>query len=67
MDLLKIEKEQTWVRIKWKSIKGGRNKETIKKIAKHFATHTAAVEIKQGHKSKEKITAISTVNKMFFI
>ena len=48
-------------------MQGGGNKETIKKIAQHFATYTAAVEIKQGHKSKEKITAISTVNKMFFI
>ena len=30
-----------------------------KKIAKHFAISTAAIEIKTGHKSKEKIIEIS--------
>ena len=34
-------------------------KEIIKKIAKHFAISTVAIEIKTGHKSKEKIIEIS--------
>ena len=44
---------------KSKPIKCEANKEIIKKIAKYFAISTTAIEIKSGHKSKEKIIEIS--------
>ena len=58
-DFLKIEKDQVSMGIKSKPIKGEANKEIIKKIAKYFAISTTAIEIKSGHKSKEKIMEIS--------
>ncbi len=58
-DFLKIKEDQICVGIKSKPIKGEVNKEIIKKIAKHFAISTVAIEIKTGHKSKEKIIEIS--------
>jgi len=58
-DFLKIKKDQISIGIKSKPIKGEANKEIIKKIAKYFAISTAAIEIKSGHKSKEKIIEIS--------
>ena len=58
-DFLKIEKYQVSMGIKSKPIKGEANKEIIKKIAKYFAISTTAIEIKSGHKSKEKIIEIS--------
>ena len=45
--------------IKSKPIKCEANKEIIKKIAKYFTISTTAIEIKSGHKSKEKIIEIS--------
>jgi uncharacterized protein len=57
-DFLKIEKDQISMGIKSKPIKGEANKEIIKKIAKYFAISTTAIEIKSGHKSKEKIIEI---------
>jgi len=57
-DFLKIEKDQVSMGIKSKPIKGEANKEIIKKIAKYFAISTTAIEIKSGHKSKEKIIEI---------
>ena len=56
---LKIEKDQISIGIKLNLIKGGINKEIIKKIAKYLAISTTAIEIKSGHKSKEKIIEIS--------
>ena len=58
-DFLKIKEDQICVGIKSKPIKGEANKEIIKKMAKHFAISTVAIEIKTGHKSKEKIIEIS--------
>jgi len=58
-DFLKIEKDQISIGIKSKPIKGEANKEIIKKIAKYFTISTTAIEIKSGHKSKEKIIEIS--------
>ena len=58
-DFLKIEKDQISMGIKSKPIKGEANKEIIKKIAKYFAISTTAIQIKSGHKSKEKIMEIS--------
>ena len=54
-DFLKIKEDQICIGIKSKPIKGEANKEIIKKIAKHFAISTVAIQIKSGHKSKEKI------------
>jgi uncharacterized protein YggU (UPF0235/DUF167 family) len=56
---LKIKEDQICIGIKSKPIKGEANKEIIKKIAKHFAISTVAIQIKSGHKSKEKIIEIS--------
>ena len=58
-DFLKIKEGQICVGIKSKPIKGEANKEIIKKIAKYLAISTTAIEIKSGHKSKEKIIEIS--------
>ena len=58
-DFLKIEEDQICIGIKSKPIKGEANKEISKKIAKHFAISTVAIQIKSGHKSKEKIIEIS--------
>ena len=58
-DFLKIKEDQICIGIKSKPIKGEANKEIIKKIVKHFAISTVAIEIKTGHKSKEKIIEIS--------
>jgi len=58
-DFLKIKEDQICIGIKSKPIKGEANKEIIKKIAKHFAISTVAIQIKSGHKSKEKIIEIS--------
>jgi uncharacterized protein YggU (UPF0235/DUF167 family) len=58
-DFLKIEEDQICIEIKSKPIKGEANKEVIKKIAKYFAISTVAIQIKLGHKSKEKIIEIS--------
>jgi len=58
-NFLKIEEDQMCIGIKSKPIKGEANKEIIKKIAKYFAISTAVIEIKSGHKSKEKIIEIS--------
>jgi len=38
--------------------KGEANKEIIKKLAKYFGVSTALVQIKSGHKSKQKIKEI---------
>ncbi|MFB5628441.1 MAG: DUF167 domain-containing protein [Nitrosarchaeum sp.] len=46
------------VGIKSKPINGEANKEIIKKLAKHFKTSTASIQIKSGHKSKHKIIQI---------
>jgi len=57
-DFLKIEEDQICIGIKSKPINGEANKEIIKKIAKYFAISTTAIEVKSGHKSKEKIIEI---------
>jgi len=56
---LEITNDEITIGIKTKPIKGEANKEIIKKIAKYFAISTTAIEIKSGHKSKEKIMEIS--------
>ena len=58
-DFLKINDNQIDIGIKSKPIKGEANKEIIKKIAKYFSISTGTIQIKSGHKSKEKIIEIS--------
>ena len=58
-DFLKINDDQIDIGIKSNPIKGEANKEIIKKIAKYFSISTGTIQIKSGHKSKEKIIEIS--------
>jgi hypothetical protein len=58
-DFLKINDDQIDIGIKSKPIKGEANKEIIKKIAKYFSISTGTIQIKSGHKSKEKIIEIA--------
>ena len=57
-EFLIIKENQITVGIKSKPIKEEANKEIIKKIAKHFRISTVMVQIKSGHKSKQKIIEI---------
>lgn len=57
-DFLSVKEDQITIGIKSKPIKGEANKEIIKKIAKHFGVSTSLVQIKSGHKSKQKIIQI---------
>lgn len=57
-DFLSVKESQITIGIKSKPIKGEANKEIIKKIAKHFGVSTSLVQIKSGHKSKQKIIQI---------
>lgn len=57
-DFLNVKESQITIGIKSKPIKGEANKEIIKKIAKHFGVSTSLVQIKSGHKSKQKIIQI---------
>jgi hypothetical protein len=58
-DFLKINDDQINIGIKSKPIKGEANKEIIRKIAKYFSISTGMIQIKSGHKTKEKIIKIS--------
>jgi len=57
-DFLEVKDNQINIGIKSKPVKGEANKEIIKKIAKHFRVSTGIVQIKSGHKSREKIIEI---------
>lgn len=57
-EFLSVKENQITIGIKSKPIKGEANKEIIKKIAKHFEISTSLVQIKSGHKSKQKIIQI---------
>jgi uncharacterized protein len=57
-EILIIKDNQITVGIKSKPVKGEANKEIIKKLAKHFKIPTSMVQIKSGHKSKQKIIQI---------
>ncbi|MBT3329784.1 MAG: DUF167 domain-containing protein [Nitrosopumilus sp.] len=58
-DFLEINNDQISIGIKSKPIKGEANKEIIRKIAKYFSISTGAIQIKSGHKTKDKIIKIS--------
>jgi len=57
-EILIIKDNQITVGIKSKPVKGEANKEIIKKLAKHFKIPTSMVQIKSGHKSRQKIIQI---------
>jgi len=57
-EFLEIKENQINIGIKSKPLKGEANKEIIKKVAKHFEISTTLVQIKSGHKSREKIIEI---------
>ena len=57
-EFLNIKENQITIGVKSKPIKGEANKEIIKKLAKHFGVSTSLVQIKSGHKSKQKIIQI---------
>ena len=57
-EFLNIKENQITIGIKSKPIKGEANKEIIKKLAKHFRVSTSLIQIKSGHKSKQKIIQI---------
>ncbi len=57
-EFLNIKENQITIGIKSKLIKGEANKEIIKKLAKHFGVSTSLIQIKSGHKSKQKIIQI---------
>ena len=57
-EFLNIKENQITIGIKSKPIKGEANKEIIKKLAKHFGVSTSLIQIKSGHKSKQKIIQI---------
>ncbi len=57
-EFLSVEENQITIGIKTKPIKGEANKEIIKTMAKHFKVSTSRIQIKSGHKSKQKIIQI---------
>jgi hypothetical protein len=57
-EFLSVEENQITIGIKTKPIKGEANKEIIKRLAKHFKMSTSRIQIKSGHKSKQKIIQI---------
>ncbi len=58
-EFIEVNNDQINIGIKSKPIKGEANKEIIRKIAKHFSISTGIIQIKSGHKTKEKIIKIS--------
>ncbi|GKS66779.1 hypothetical protein YTPLAS73_03260 [Nitrosarchaeum sp.] len=57
-EILVIRENQITIGIKSKPNKGEANKEIIKKLAKHFKIPASMIQIKSGHKSRQKIIQI---------
>ena len=57
-ETLIIKDNQIIVGIKSMPVKGEANKEIIKKLAKHFKISSSMIQIKSGHKSRQKIIQI---------
>ena len=58
-EFIEINDEQINIGIKTKPLKGEANKEIIKKIAKQFGISNTLIQIKSGHKVRDKIIEIS--------
>ena len=57
-DFLEISGNKITVGIMSKPMKGQANLEIIKKLSKHFGLPNNRIQIKAGHKSKQKIVEI---------
>ena len=57
-NFLTIQEDQITIGVKSKPIKGEVNKEIIKTLSKHFKVSSSKIQIKSGHKSREKIIQI---------
>jgi len=57
-DFLEIIDNQITIGVISKPVKGEANKEVIKKLSKHFQIQVSHIQIKSGHKSKQKIVEI---------
>jgi uncharacterized protein (TIGR00251 family) len=57
-ETFEISENKIIIGIKSRPMKGEANKEIIKKLAKHFGVSTSKIQIKTGHKSKNKIIEI---------
>ncbi len=57
-EFLEIKDSQINIGVKSKPLKGEANKEIIKKLAKHFGVSSTCVQIKSGHKSRQKVIEI---------
>jgi hypothetical protein len=57
-EFLEIKDNQINIGVKSKPLKGEANKEIIKRVAKHFGISSTCVQIKSGHKSRQKVIEI---------
>ena len=57
-EFLEIKDNQINIGVKSKPLKGEANKEIIKRVAKHFRISSTCVQIKSGHKSRQKVIEI---------
>jgi len=57
-DFLDISENQIRIGIMSNPVKGQANLEIIKKLSRHFGIPTSKIQIKRGHKSKNKIIEI---------
>ena len=57
-DVLKISENHIIIGIGSKPENGEANKEILKKLSKHFQIPVSHIQIKSGHKSKQKILEI---------
>ena len=57
-NFLEITDNQITIGVESKPVKGEANKEIIKKLSKHFQIPASHIQIKSGHKSKQKIVEI---------
>ena len=57
-ETFEISENKITIGINSRPMKGEANKEIIKKLAKHFGVSTSKIQIKTGHKSKNKIIEI---------
>lgn len=58
-DFVSVSGDQITVGVMAKPIGGAANMEAVKKVAKHFGVSSAAVTIRSGHKSSQKVFEIS--------
>ena len=57
-NFLEISDNQITIGVESKPLKGEANKEIIKKLSKHFQIPVSQIQIKSGHRSKQKIVEI---------